>query len=261
MKTVFANNLRSLCADRGSIALVCRDIGINRQQFNRYLSGSSLPSAHNLRRISTYFGLTEQDMFDDQMELAGPLEGFADTASPLANVASAFSDQARQMRRYLGAYHTHFVSPAWQGKILRSLLILYESNGVVVSHTTERASSADGSIQQRSRYDGLACLKGNRIYLVEKELGENGSLCETIVSSTERSRVMFLRGITMGVGSEQASTPYASRTIWKRIKADVPIREAVASCGVFDSTSSEIHPIIRGFLTDGNPLLIGGSPN
>ena len=36
-----SKNLRLLCAQHGSIARVCREIEINRQQFNRYLSGEN----------------------------------------------------------------------------------------------------------------------------------------------------------------------------------------------------------------------------
>ena len=39
----FTVNLRAACATRRSISEVCREIGINRQQFNRYISGEARP--------------------------------------------------------------------------------------------------------------------------------------------------------------------------------------------------------------------------
>jgi hypothetical protein len=51
MSEPFAENLRLLCSHYASVAEVCRRIGINRQQFNKYLSGASTPSLHSLRRI------------------------------------------------------------------------------------------------------------------------------------------------------------------------------------------------------------------
>ena len=56
----FADNLREQCKRYPSIAEVCRGIGINRQQFNRYLAGQALPNASTLRKICTFFGTTEQ---------------------------------------------------------------------------------------------------------------------------------------------------------------------------------------------------------
>lgn len=47
----FAENLRLLCSYEKSVSAVCRSVGINRQQFSKYLSGANQPSTNNLRRI------------------------------------------------------------------------------------------------------------------------------------------------------------------------------------------------------------------
>lgn len=57
----FATNLRFACATRRSISQICREIGINRQQFNRYINGEARPSAHNVARIAAFFGLSAED--------------------------------------------------------------------------------------------------------------------------------------------------------------------------------------------------------
>lgn len=46
----FCENLHMLCSNYRSIAGVCRKLGINRAQFNRYLNGAGKPSSHTLRR-------------------------------------------------------------------------------------------------------------------------------------------------------------------------------------------------------------------
>lgn len=51
----FGTNLRNLCKTRESIAQVCRDLDINRVQFNRYMSGHSFPKPNVLDRICEYF--------------------------------------------------------------------------------------------------------------------------------------------------------------------------------------------------------------
>ena len=52
---VFGENLRLLCKTRPSIASVCRDLDINRVQFNRYMSGHSFPKPNVLQQICDYF--------------------------------------------------------------------------------------------------------------------------------------------------------------------------------------------------------------
>jgi transcriptional regulator with XRE-family HTH domain len=60
-----AVNLRRLCAERGSIAAVCREMGVNRQQFDRYLSMDALPNRATTARICEYFGVEEADLYRD----------------------------------------------------------------------------------------------------------------------------------------------------------------------------------------------------
>ncbi|SEK93965.1 transcriptional regulator, XRE family [Roseovarius nanhaiticus] len=56
IRAIFGENLRKLSADYPSIAGLCRDLGINRTQFNRYLTGESFPRPDVLDRICQFFG-------------------------------------------------------------------------------------------------------------------------------------------------------------------------------------------------------------
>ena len=58
-----ANNLRRLTSQLGSANFVCRELGINRQQFEKYLKGRSLPSPSTLKRICVYFHISEEELF------------------------------------------------------------------------------------------------------------------------------------------------------------------------------------------------------
>ena len=51
----FGENLRLLCKTRPSIASVCRDLDINRLQFNRNMSGHYFPKPNVLQQICDYF--------------------------------------------------------------------------------------------------------------------------------------------------------------------------------------------------------------
>ncbi|WP_422028970.1 helix-turn-helix domain-containing protein [Roseovarius sp.] len=56
LREVFGDNLRRLCAGYPSVSELCRELGINRTQFNRYMSGESFPRPDVLHRICTFFG-------------------------------------------------------------------------------------------------------------------------------------------------------------------------------------------------------------
>ncbi len=257
----FSKNLRNICAEHGSIAQVCREIGINRQQFNRYLNGTGMPSAHNLRRISRYFELPEAEFFLSLDEFTRlHLQGRKRRSSgPVDLMTGAFRDQAKTLRRYLGFYHSHFMTPTWDGMILRSLIWLYERDGFVMTRSVERVTSRDGSTDQKSKYEGLAAKHGNRIYIVEHEMVREGSIVETILTPSHRQQVKYLRGTTMGVAWRPHVMPYASRAIWKRIEDKTTAREALRACGVYALDSRYIDPTVRTHLRNSNDG--GGASN
>ncbi|SFQ27168.1 Helix-turn-helix [Roseivivax halotolerans] len=57
LRLQFGQNLRKLSAKAESISGLCRELGINRTQYNRYLNGESFPRPDVLHRICSYFDL------------------------------------------------------------------------------------------------------------------------------------------------------------------------------------------------------------
>nr|WP_309504461.1 helix-turn-helix transcriptional regulator [uncultured Roseovarius sp.] len=259
MKENFSQNLRFLCANHGSISQVCREIGINRQQFDRYVNGDSLPAAQNLRKISDYFQITEGDLFDPTHTFERKYQKHtrSEVRLPVDIFSASFANQSKSLRRYHGYYHVYVSTPTWGGQIMCSLTCLFEQNGYTLSRTAQRARSKDYSVRQRARYEGMSSLIGDRIYVVERENGEDGSIAETILCPAYRQKVNYLRGVTLGVASLPSRMPYFSRTIWKRISERVSTREALQACGVYKVDSRRLEPDIRDFLktaTDNLPF-------
>ncbi len=63
---IFAENLRRECLNFESIAEVCRDANINRQQFNKYLAGQALPNKRTLNKIAQALKIEEEQLFRSQ---------------------------------------------------------------------------------------------------------------------------------------------------------------------------------------------------
>lgn len=68
LRDTLGANLRELAQDTASISALCRDLGINRTQFNRYLCGESFPRPDVLFRICKYFDV-------DARIILEPLDG------------------------------------------------------------------------------------------------------------------------------------------------------------------------------------------
>ncbi|OIQ43829.1 MAG: transcriptional regulator [Roseobacter sp. MedPE-SW] len=258
MPSSFSQNLRWLCAEAGPIAHTCRGIGINRQQFNRYLNGGGTPSAHNLRRIEKYFALSEDALFAPHADFrsdqaAQPPQS---AKAPLQPFNHLFQNQARPLRRFLGVYHAYYCTPTWPGQILRSLVQLRAENGLVVTHTYERANSEDGSIHQRGRYHGLASFHGNRFCMYETPRRAGGFLSETVLMPEHPQQTSYLQGLTLGVAARPDQQPFSTRTVWVRIPERTSAREALALTGAYPKGNPRLDPKVRRLLGDQPPISI-----
>ncbi|WP_264211269.1 helix-turn-helix transcriptional regulator [Leisingera thetidis] len=261
MTADFSSNLRRLCADTGSIAQVCREIGINRQQFNRYLNGHGLPSAHNLHRIARYFGLQEEDLFAPHQDFRRQRGAAQAVSAPALQFSSLFRDQARHLRRFMGVYHGYFRTPTWPGRIVRSLIWLRAQDGCAVTHTFERATARDGSIRQRSRYAGMATFRNNRICMYEAPRRGGGYLSETVLMPAHPQQLSYLQGLTLGISAGPGQAPFSTPTVWVRISERTSAREALAVTGAYPEASPRIDPKVRRLLGEQPPLSVDpGTP-
>jgi transcriptional regulator with XRE-family HTH domain len=252
----FSTNLRHICAERISVAQICREIGINPQQFNRYLSGAGMPSAHNLRRICLYFELSEQDILsssDHFVALRGRLNKNNPTVykDPFAN---AFPGDLYRLRQFVGVYHIHFLSPAWPGSINIGVTFLDERDGQVNVRSVERGLGPERETLQRSRSDGRASYHGSRIFLVEFERDHEGSISETILYPAHRQQRTYLRGMTIGIAWRPRRMPYSSRVIWKRADNNLSAKDLLRRCGVYPIDHKVIDPTVRNFLLEKSGL-------
>jgi transcriptional regulator with XRE-family HTH domain len=147
LREAFAANLTRLCRGAESVAAVCRATKINRQQFDRYLSGGSLPNQRNRDKICHYFKIDEQTLFQENN---GSL-----ASDPIDRGAQWLPTDMRSALKLLhsnagrtispGIYFLHFVIPQEQNSIMRSTLVV----------------KADGDLMTFRRLTGLSERKGS----------------------------------------------------------------------------------------------------
>jgi transcriptional regulator with XRE-family HTH domain len=78
-RDIFSHNLRLLIQSYPSVSEICRRIGLNRAQFNRYLGGESYPRPDTLQKMCSFFGV-------DARILTEPLETLtAELGAPKAH--------------------------------------------------------------------------------------------------------------------------------------------------------------------------------
>lgn len=216
----FSKNLRSLMGSEASTAALCRQIGINRQQFNKYLAGEHLPSRRNLALIARHFGVAEKDLFLP-VERFSAIHATSRTAW-LGAVMSAPSfssfdrlaaQSAASMADLTGVYVRYHCSSIYDRKILRSILSVQVVDGALSYRCIERFQDLDrpNRTAYRFRYEGLCTIIEDRLYLMDIENRQLNEMTFTILTPVVRKPLRFLFGTLMGIAATSFREPFATR--------------------------------------------------
>ena len=249
-----ARNLRYLAGHYRSVAEVCRRMGINRQQFNKYLSGAAAPSMHNFKRVADFFGVDEGELLLPHadfvkivmqrpvgLDLPEALRGF------LGDWRRKVAQSRREMERYHGLYHAYFQSPAWPKGILCSLYAITSDDTLAYVKSVERLAWTHKAEREPfvHKYQGLAVLDRNRLYLFESQPLLTSIYSMTVFYPSNRSRVTTLNGLVTSVTGGGSRKPFASRIVLERCADQTDFRAALARCGVYRFDSDEIDADIK----------------
>lgn len=248
-----AQNLGLLCSYYSSVSEICRRIGINRQQFNRYLSGQTMPSRYNLRRIAEFFGVEEAEILLPPRRFAQLVElrprARPEAAPPLPHIEhieALRQASGDRLDAYLGYYFRYFYSYGFPGMIVKSLFRLSQADGVYFTKNlgilAEKGARRRGTI--RFRYLGLPLFINNRIFLLEYESVLRDIVSETILYPAYR-RVDMLTGMQCTLAGRRSREPAAGKVVFDYLGQEIHIRRALESCGLFPHDSDDIASAIR----------------
>lgn len=260
----FAANLRLLCSTEPSISAACRRIGINRQQFNKYLNGTSHPSAANLRRIALHFGIRPAEFmlpleeFEAHPSVATRVLDAGQVQAGMKGFDSAFRGQTIPLRRYLGYYLSYFLTESWDNSVICAAVRLDEHDGVVRCKSLERSVDPDDGSLFLSKYDGRAAMLGNRIFVMEFQSLARDALVETVLYPVGRGQLSYLRGTTFGITSRQRA-PFTSPIVWRFLGVNVDLRATMRKVGRYDVSSPNLDQRASTILLGGQSSATGNA--
>lgn len=248
-------NLKHLCGHYSSVAEVCRRLGVNRQQFTKYLNGTSAPSLRNLRRITTFFGV-------DEYEISLPHNEFVRSVMPrrggdigigallpqlLAQLSLDAGRSRDAMRPYCGAYAVYLCTPVWSSHIVRALTIIGQEGQNTFTKSIERLEVAPNAGRPTlvQKFRGAAFYFVDRIYILEYETGSSDLVALTILYPSHRKQRHYLTGIILTVASAGNRQPFASRVVYEYLGEDVDFRAELARSHLYPMDSAEIPEEIR----------------
>lgn len=155
IRDVFASNLRRLCKTRGSINLVCRQLGMHRQQFALYLRGERLPNKETMARLCRYFKVSEDAFFTDPEGQLPPQP--TDYDDVLERVTASPPSMPE------GLYQTYFWAPVLEESVVAALTVVKAND----KHLTfRRLTAASERIDPTWSY-----VKGDHQGVVSERMG------------------------------------------------------------------------------------------
>lgn len=246
----FAANLRRLCASATSIADVCRDTGINRQQFNKYLAGRSIPSARVLRKICLRLGVSEDALLGE-----ANTPSTDSTASPdrlvkeldrlfglfLPGSKPLISSTAMELEA--GAYYAYFPFAGFDGYLLRSYMETRWHNDTLffTRLTSVRNSDGRSGFHVRSRHYGIAIASQKDVTLLARNRQQPFQIS---AMNLDPARIFgrFHVGLTI---TRSTDAPIACRVVMEKIGGISNRRIHLSACGVVPLSHETVPPFVQ----------------
>ncbi|WP_334174606.1 helix-turn-helix transcriptional regulator [Pseudoxanthobacter sp.] len=261
----FAENLRLLCDRQGSISAICRKININRQQFNKYLSGLHVPSSQNLRIIANYFGLSPQILFSDPDEFRTLIDGnFFHTMSRLGGlpefssfVSNIVMGQDVDDSALVGVYDRYQYSSIYKGFVLRSAFCIYRNQDFLRHYYIERFPSYDapGKTEYVFKYHGFTLPVADRLFTLDVETIQNNELTFGVYAQVRRNTKKFMFGISSGIAATTFRQPYSTKVALHYRGPGMVTREHMKTLTVMDRNDPSIPREAMQYLGDGSDMI------
>ena len=258
MNENFPQNLRFLCDYYRSVADVCRRLGVNRSQFNRYLSGRSTPSRHVFKTICDFFGVEEYEILlppgDFQRIVSLKPSGRTVDAAPRPYVT--YLDQlARRSRSdlvdYQGFYFEYSYSMTRPGLILRSLIKVSGEPGITTYQRIENMARVERSeARVKCKYRGMAFYLNDRIFLIDYDSLTGNEISQTVLYPNYQHRLTRLAGLKLGVSTGSRREPLCARVLLEALGRRVSVKKALRACGLFEADSPAIDGEVKTMITN-----------
>jgi hypothetical protein len=245
LRTAFSEKLRSLVEQEKSIAHVCRELLINRQQFNRYLSGETMPSEQNISKLSGYFGFSVNSFFDQSEPRDDALSAICDEPF-LRGLSTAFESEHRTLRD--GAYLFYFPYPGVDRQCIRGLL---------VAKTVGTKMRFKGCLNLRKsedpdrsgtwlHYAGLVREKDGAVFLLGSLREDPADIIMLNVKPVLPGRSTMFAGIST---SARAATISARRLALEQVSKPTSIFKLARMCGMLNMDGPDVSAWVRSAIS------------
>lgn len=232
-----AANLRRLVQRHASVSAVCRELGINRTQFERYLQGQAIPNKATAKLICGFFKIDENDLYREP-------------------AAAAATDSHASLRQRLyetmvhppspaiagGTYFTYFSVPGRPDLLTRSITFVQRETELVTFRRVTRWAPDDsqGAARAPDNHYGVVISRPNWIYfsgINSRPTGEPSIVAVQWAPISEP--VLVGRAIVL-----TGSGPAFVSVIMRRDVARISLRQAMRMAHVVGLDDPGVDPLV-----------------
>lgn len=228
---------------------------MNRQQFNKYLSGRTTPSGNNLRKICDYFGIEEHEAFlpTEEFESIIRIRPIAEATKPTLQqpeyrcLDTLLKKNPTDLSKYEGSYYIYYYSTSFPNAILKGYGQIFKDNNRYYIKWIERLAEKHPSSHNDFIYKikGIVTSLGNRIFISGYEQVLQNEMVHVTLFPTYKNKVSLLSGLMLGVSGTDSREPVCQRIVLSYLGKHCDHRRALKACGVFSPDSDEIDEQIR----------------
>ncbi len=246
----FAENLFVLATRNGSIASTCRDLEINRQQFNKYLNGSVLPNEATLLKITQFFKVESINLFAPPEPVKSPslemlVEPKTEKAAPQfrynRTVDTLESESANCTLRE-GVYTCYLPWKMKPNHSLRCIVVVVRiGSKLVFTRIVRHANVGDQfRLYPTTCHDGLVTQNRNRVTFVSHERGWEQRMSMINFAVEQQFKNAIMMGLLLSFAP--SGMPISCQFAMQYQSPNSDWRKHFKTCGIITNEDPSISP-------------------
>lgn len=254
----FGKRLRIKCKTFGSVAEICRGLSINRQQFQKYLDGTSLPTPAVLRKICAYLRISESELLGESAS-ASRLDAITFAGKASGALATAFRNISQLTGGILSAgpdgfnpgnYFCYFPLQGNDSTLLRSLVTIMQRGDALYFRRLTLFPKKPGSVQfvARGKNSGVVIRNGQGSFLVG--ISTEAPFSPSIIAFDPDIDTIHIRsGIAL---VRTARSHFGCRVMLHALSSDIGIRDALRLLGPVHLNDDSVPRLIATSMSSTN---------
>ncbi len=239
LRDMFGANLKRLAQSYPSVSELCRQLGINRTQFNRYLLGESFPRPDVLDRICRFFDVDARILLKPLDEIETQLR------HPSADILDHFLAARHEPELPGGFFHATETDPNNANAAQNRLLFLRPIKRNILLRGYEPRALMPGEPPAAREIQGIVCKSDARVFILMSRRGGQDYRV-MVVSKTDRDGGTCWAGHTTYLSGRSGTPPITRPAELVHLGDQLPAALRIGRAAPGAPSTSRPRPVSEG---------------